>query len=566
LGETPGPGCFICPAPQEQHATAGYRRGPNGARYDHAMKMLAQLLIAAVLLAAAPVSVRAGDAATSIPGTAWAGPSASSSVGGAIVDRVWRLEIDAGRFAIVRLNGEVGAELGLYLFPGSARSVVEDFPLRSSARPGGTQTIAASLGPGTYYVNVNGRNADRAYRFTVSISLFVDPTPPILAPRLANGATRVTGDLVEIFPTASDSLSGVSAVRFRLEGAEWSDWTSSINMITVPIAGLVEGDAAIEVQAQNGVGLTSGAAMLRFVVDRTGPIATPFGAPTRGYALSSRPTIAYRFSEPMSATSMSDSIVVSDVSGRRISGVMNYDATELVARFSPSEPLELGRTYAVDLVGASDVAGNSALSTGGWSFTYLARTSIAATLSVPSVRFGGATALKGTVTGIPNGSLVEIERRSMGGSEWLAAGTSIVRGGAIFSSITPLTSSDYRVRFSEGQTLAPSLSATMKVVVRPRLELSGAGGTVRVRLAGAKVQLLGYSDPQVLPMVFAQYRCNAAFSSCTRVGGDSLMPDLNGRAVATWIAKKGYWAFRLKTAGTADYSAASTGLLKFRVP
>ena len=425
------------------------------------------IIASALLVAVFPNGARADDVATSIPGTTWVGPSATSTVGGTVIDRVWQFEIETGRVAIIRVVGESGAQLGLYLFDGSARSLVDDDPIRSSSKEGGTQAVAASLTPGTYYVNVNGRNKDRSYRFTLSIGLYADPTPPTLSPSLVGGGTRVSGEQMEIRTMAADTLSGVAAVRFRLQGAEWSEWSDHVESFIAPIGSIPEGDLLVEVEAQNGVGLVSGVAPLRLFVDRSAPNATPIGAIVRGVTTSNRPSIGYTFDEPMRSITVADAIVVSDFSGRRIYGEVTYDPVDRVALFTPSVALELGRTYAVDMVGAEDLAGNPARSPGGWSFTYLARTKISATASASSVTYGGSVVLRGSTTGIPNGEQVVIERRIPGGEEWSVATTALVRNGAIYASITPDSASEVRVRFAGSGTLAPAASSTLKVLVKP---------------------------------------------------------------------------------------------------
>ena len=514
---------------------------------------------------AAPAASRGADSTADIPGALWVGPSIADTVGGPFVDRVWRLEIAEGRVAMLRLAGENGAELGLYLFDRYARSVVTDDPIKSSAKAGGTQSIVASLPPGTYYVDVNGRNVDRAYAFTLSVSLFPDLTAPELLPRFTDGNPRASGPSVVVLPNAFDSLSGVESIRHRIGGAEWSDWKPYNAQVAVPLPD-AEGSYEIGLEVRNGVGLTSATAVLTVVVDRTAPSATPVSAFINGFATSARPRIAYRFSEAMSRTSVGSALVVTDFRGSRIAGSVVYDATTNVGTFTPSESLELGKSYAVDLVGARDLAGNLALSPGGWSFVYVQPTSVRGSVSTNAVKVGSTVKISGSTKGIPAGTRVSLEWRAAGSLEWRVVGNSVVRGDATAAIVSPISSGAYRMTYAGDFTRAASVSAQMKVTVRPALNLSGAGGYVRVRSAGATVTLRGLADPTTLPLVFARYRCNASFTSCVRVGGETVSAGPDGRATATWVASSGYWGFRLKTAGTVDFSASSTALLKFRVP
>jgi len=527
------------------------------------MKRASLVIVAALLCLTFPAGARAEDGGSNIPGTDWVGPSVTSTAGGPFVDRVWRLVLTEGRVAMIRLAGDSGAELGLYLFDQYAQSILLDDPLKSSAKEGGTQSIVASLPAGTYYVNVNGRNTDRARGFTLSISLFADLTPAELFPRVASGIARVSGSSVEILPQAYDALSGVAAVRYRLQGGVWGDWTTSTERVWVTLP-QAEGPYIVELQAKNGVDLVSDTAQVSVVVDRTPPTAAPVDAAT--FVTSARPQIAYRFSEPMLVASIRSSLVVSDFTGARIDGSFSYVAANQTAVFTPTLPLELGKSYAVDLVGATDLAGNRAASPGGWTFTYLLSTSVKGSLSATSILAGGPLALRGTSSGVPTGSRVSIEWQPSGSSTWVAAGMALVRAGAFYSSLTPESSGAYRATYVGDATRAPSTSKTLKVSVRPALQLSGAGGYVRVRRSGTSVALRGYADPQGLPLVFARYRCNASFTSCVRAGGETVFAGSDGRATSTWVATKGYWGFRLKTAATAAFEPASTSLLKFRVP
>ena len=118
----------------------------------------------------APV-VAAADNPGEIPGVLWVGPMQRSNVGGAVYDRVWRLELPIGRIAVIEVEGDRGAELGLYLFDETAITLLSADPLKTSARQGGSQSIVATLPAGTYYIDVNGRNPDAAYGFSISVSL-----------------------------------------------------------------------------------------------------------------------------------------------------------------------------------------------------------------------------------------------------------------------------------------------------------------------------------------------------------------------------------------------------------
>jgi hypothetical protein len=176
----------------------------------------ASLMVAGLMLGSAPQRARAEDNAAEIPGVPWVGRAVTGLIGAETVDKVWRLELPEGRVGIFRVTGEAGAELGLYLFDSSATSVLTATPLKTSAKAGSSQRFVSLLPAGTYYVNVNGRNVDRKYAFSLSISLIEDPTPPFISIVTASGKTRVSSTEVRMKVFASDGLSGVDALHTPL--------------------------------------------------------------------------------------------------------------------------------------------------------------------------------------------------------------------------------------------------------------------------------------------------------------------------------------------------------------
>ena len=517
-----------------------------------------------LLLSFGAPAVRAEDAASDIPGTLLVGPSINSAVGGAVVDRVWRIELREGRVGMVRIQGEPGAELGLYIFDRSASSIVHDAPLKSAALPGPSQSLVVGLPAGTYYINVNGRNLDRTYAFTLSLSLFPDLTGPELRPRTSSGSKRVSGTSATINPQAFDGLSGVTALRYRFDDGPWSEWVEYSAQLRVALPA-VEGPHSLFMEARNGVGLSSDPAPLLLYVDRTDPTATAIGGILSGFTTSARPTITYRFSESMSRASIQRALTVTTFFGKGVPGLVTYNEATLSATFTPDESLELGGTYAVDLVGATDIAGNSALSPGGWSFTYLSRTKLGIAASARTIAYGDVVKVSGTTSGIPSNDRVALEWSPNGSATWSQAGSAFVRKGTWSVVVSPSANGRYRVVYQSAGTRAPATSAELPITVRPALSLSGAAGYVRSRSAGVTVSLRGLADPIGAQIVFARYRCNASFTSCVRDGGVTATLDESGRMVGTWVATKGYWGFRLKSAGSATQLGASTGLLKFSV-
>lgn len=529
------------------------------------------LLLVSGAYASVPVAVAAADNPSEIPGVLWGGAPQRSSVGGSVFDRVWRLELPVGRIAVIEVAGDAGAELGLYLFDDTAITLLSADPLKSSARPGGSQNIVATLPTGTYYIDVNGRNTDAAYGFTISVSLVEDKTPPIATLRLKSGGLRISSVTPALQLQAYDSLSDVTVARMRLSGNPWGEWVTAVKDVSVTLPA-IEGDYVVEAQVKNGVNLTSETASLRLTLDLTPPVATSTSPTQRAVLTTSRPTFSYAFSEAIKGASWSQGFKLTRSDGAAVPGTYAYNATKLTATFTPSSALIVGAAYVVRLDGVTDLAGNfvrsSATAAGveSWSFTYLRPVSITtAVASVPKVIFGSSVRLRSEVNGVPAGSMLQLERRVEGGA-WEFVTSAFVRAGVVVAYDSPQSGYSYRFRFLGDSTSAPAASRVAAVAVLPVVRLSGERSYVRVRARGVTVALNGFADPAKATVSFVRYRCTSTYSSCTRVATTSAVTGDDGRATINWVATKGYWAFKLVAPAAGGLSTGSSGLLRIRVP
>ena len=226
-------------------------------------------LAAGFLPSATPV-VAAEDPTANIPGVAWPGSSVASRVGGAIYDRVWRLTLNEPRLVVISLSGASGSQLGLYVFDSGATSVTSGTPIAVAAKPGGSQSLSLPLQAGTYYVDVNGRNPDRAYTFNLSIVTIPDRSPPFVTLTISDGRGLISDPDSTITVDARDSLSGVARVRVRIDDGAWGEWIAYSS--TLPISFVpVEGRHSVDVEAENGLGLVSDTARETVDLDLTAP-------------------------------------------------------------------------------------------------------------------------------------------------------------------------------------------------------------------------------------------------------------------------------------------------------
>ena len=522
-------------------------------------------MVAAVPLGVPFGTIAAIDASQEIPGAAWPGGVVTSNVGGPIFDRVWKLDLPQGRVAVIRLTGEAGAELGLYLFSGSATSVTSDTPLASSAVAGGRQSIVRGLAQGSYYINVNGRNVDRAYRFLISVSLAPDLTPPTVRPATGTKSNRVSGDTVELLPNAVDSVSGIDAIRARKQGEPWGEWQFAVDRIVVPLP-LGEGAVSFEVQARNGLGMESEVGTLELFVDRTAPTVSAVGSAATGIVTDPRPRISYEFNEPMDAMSTRNALLLVDSYGSRVAGRATYDTTTNRVTFVPDAPLKIGSGYIVDLVGATDVAGNVGSAASGWSFSYLSKTGIRAAVTSSTIAFGSSLEIRGTTEGVPKGAVLSIQWRESSAGAWTEIGRKLSNGPLFTVRAAPLGTGAIRVSFAGDLTRAPSTSRALQVTVRPALTLVGAGPGVATAKRGATIQLSGSVSPSYETVSLLAYKCNSLFKQCTLASETALVPDADGRILQTIVARKGHWVYRLSVDAQGAVASGVSARYRLDVP
>ena len=535
------------------------------------MHRLAHLLIALTFLtiAIAPFSSARGLAADAdIPGIELPSGTIRSSVGGSVYDRVWRIELPEGRVALIRLFGSAGAELGLYLFDSNARSLSTALPLRQSAKPGGTQRITAVLPAGVYYINVNGRNTNRQYDFTLSVSLLKDPTPPVVTVDIADGSTRIaiSGPLVKI--TAIDTLSGVLDIRLRVNDGVWGEWMAPETELVVNLPA-VEGRHRVEVQARNNAGLISDPGADEVILDLTSPTATLLRPLENVTVVNNRPTLVYRFDEALNAAAWSRAgLVLFSLDGDSVSGRGTYDAARRIGAFT-FEDLLPGVEYIVQPGDAMDLAGNR-VNLAPWTLTYLVPTAIS--VIDRSVLATGATpaSLTFRARGIPAGSTLLIERlepTESGGERWRLVGSTTAQGDGKLQrvEITPDRSARYAIRYPGSATHATSRTSSISVTLTPTITRIG-GSTIRpVALGAAGIAEFRVDPTGIAAGTLLRSSCSSDFSRCTIVERRPITIDASGFVSVTWVPTRGTWSWQLQLADTADHEAALSARANFRV-
>jgi hypothetical protein len=543
------------------------------------MNMRARVLAIAVVVIAglAPTHVYAtADKVTDIPGVLLDGGSVKSAVGGTTYDGVWRIEVTAPRVLSIRLDSlETGAELGLYLLANGITSLQDEFfdiyTLKSSALPGGVQRITRAVSPGTYYINVNGRNVDRAYKFSLSISLVPDPTPPIATLSVAGGKSAINNELTTATITARDALSGVSSYRIRVAGESWNEWTTvetiSTLSLTVPLQlRAISGLQRVDLETRNSLGLVSDLASDSVTLDLVAPRATrltPTGA--GGITTVAKPVVTYQFSETMSAaTWLTGGLFVAFADGQPVAAKFTYDTKLRRGSWVPTSNLPIGSTIVITGGSPTDIAGNKA-EIEPFSLTYLAPTKLVAAATSGKPFIDAPLNLRVTSTGIEAGATVWLERYT--GTEWVGyRSTALTTTGGRVNMPVP-ESGRYRWRYQSDGLRKEAISSAFTIAVRPRVVLTGQSiTTARSVVRGQLVTIAGVANPVSTPVNLTLYSCNSSFSSCTPRETTPLVPGADGSFSLAWTPAKGYWVWGVKSTATADYSAGSSPLYRFRAP
>jgi hypothetical protein len=306
---------------------------------------------------AAHVDAVSDPVAAEIPGTPLSAGSVSGAAGGTIVDQVYSFEIPEKAVLVISLSGEIGSELGLYLFDESSTSILSNTPVAQAAKPGGQQTLVRSfLEPARVYINVNGRNLDRPYAYSLQVTLLIDTSPPVFR-ELIVPATTKTAELC-IYISASDPTSSVREVSVG-EASNTPDWVSYVGPARY-CTELAPGttDRSILIAAKNGIGLIA-----RRVVGVTTDDYAPElvgSTPAGEVLLTGQEAISWRFNEPIfSAVSSQPLVRIQSADGRLLSGTTRLSMNRRTIDWTPNRAIPAGSVVLASLSAITDAAGNT---------------------------------------------------------------------------------------------------------------------------------------------------------------------------------------------------------------
>ena len=327
------------------------------------MKLLSRLLVSGALLVAftPQISPVRAAGAPDIPGAPLQSSTVQSRVGGPTVDEVYQITVAPGSVLVASLRGESGAELGIYLFDAEATNIGTGVPVAQSAKPGGSQAISIGLEyGGVFYININGRNLEREYAYTLSVSVTRDSSPPVFLE--ASMASRSQSTSVCAKVQGRDPTSGIDSVRIRdvlaPGSAEWVRYQGSGSYCASISAG--NGPRTIDVALRNGVGLVSTPKNFVVVVDDAAPVLKSTRPGQGGIFYTPRVSIVWEFNEAIKIPSGVPSVVFAvDQRGNILLGRARVTTSGRGIRWDPAAAIAPGRTLLVGLNGVTDLAGNT---------------------------------------------------------------------------------------------------------------------------------------------------------------------------------------------------------------
>jgi hypothetical protein len=513
---------------------------------------LGSIVVSAMLLAGTGIVANSPSALAApesdIPGIPLPGPSVSGPLGGPIYDVVYRLQVPAESVVVAGLTGSSGTDFDLYLFDGSATSVVNNVGVvaRSTGPTSTESLVAPSKFGGTYYLDLNGAT-DVAGTYTLTVQVVADPTPPSLQVQL-NGGRSVTNDpLVSVTIVASDDLSGVSDVALSGDGLLYQPWIPYVAHTSWQFPP-GDGIKRVWVKARNGVGLESQPFEASIVLDTVRPRVISVSPEPNSVTTDLRPIIAVVFSKPLDPTTwQTHAFVLQSTDGTLVRGTFAYYIATQTGTFVPDTDLTPGVLYFATVGPAKDLAGNEVETTGSWWLKPLIPTSVSLDAPAAVVTFGDQLTLTGT-TSTPPGDTLSVQARVALEEDFATVTTVAPSAGRYSAAFRPPANATYRISYAGSAIAQGSISNTARVVVRWRVFLSGRGpAIVRSGTVGRPIVVQARVAPVVTgqSVSFRLYRYDAVRRAYVYAGSRGTKTFADGTASIVWTPLAGRWQWRV---------------------
>ncbi|MDB5082707.1 MAG: hypothetical protein JWP00_4631, partial [Chloroflexi bacterium] len=137
--------------------------------------------------------------------------------------------------------------------------------------PNETQTYSQE---GNYAIAITLKNPDGSEGLVRNIYFTIDRTPPVLGYRLTPTPDKATGKSlvpVSVQLAATDDLSGIASIEYRVNGGQWLTYTSDTTKTSLTVS--ENGTYTINYRATDGAGNITQADTINFVIER--PVTQP---------------------------------------------------------------------------------------------------------------------------------------------------------------------------------------------------------------------------------------------------------------------------------------------------
>lgn len=527
------------------------------------------LMTAAVLMVGwfAPTSVIGADNASDIPGVPLPGTVASGQLGGPIYDVVYRVVVPAGSVILAALSGTSGTDFDLYLFDGSATSVVSKVGLlTSSTGPTSTESVSwpTRIG-GTFYVDLNGATNVEG-TFTLTVQVVPDPTPPMVSLTLGGGRALTSSRTVSLVVNGFDDLSGVSQMSFSDDGQDWTPWEPYATTKVWDL-GATDGTRTVWCRVQNGVGLVSSPARLVVVLDTVPPHVT-WLSPSPGTSVTAaRPTFSVRFDEPIDAASwFSGGLVIQDPTGAVVPGAYGFAPAVIAGSFTPSQPLTPGVVYIVTVARVHDEAGNDIGPVPSWTIKRVIPTSLSLAVSSTVVQYGAQVSFT-THASLPPGESATLEERTAGTVVFSPVTDSPVIAGLASVRLSPQFSATYRLDYPGSAVATSRMSTEVRVLVRRAVSIAGRGPAfLRTGVVSRSIPIVARVAPAgSTPVVFVASRYDPSRGRYREMSRFVRVTDAAGRATLRWTPSSGLWSWRVLVPPSALFANNASALYRWLI-
>jgi hypothetical protein len=507
------------------------------------------------------------DSSADIPGVPLSPGVVVGSLGGNIYDAVYSLDVAPGTVILASLTASAGTDFDLYLFDGSATTVVNNVGvIARSAGPTSTESLSYGTAVGgRFYVDLNSATpAVGIYTLVVQV---ISDRPAVAALTLDDGRALTSSTTVSARVSALGSLSSPSRMAFSADGIVWQPWRpyQAVSSWTFPDG---DGPKTLWARVESEAGAASGPVSASIVLDTQRPSVTAIQPAINSDLVGPRPSVTVTFSEPIDPASWTQlGLVVQTPDGVLIPGIYAVSGPT-VGTFRPIDDLVPGGAYVMTVGAVRDVAGNLVVPNGSWVATDRPAPELTVSASPRVVDRGATSLLAGRLTAPTGVASLTLEARPVGAQTAPALRTvPVTADGSFSASVKPSSTTEYRLDVpAAGGFGAGSVSSV--VYVRRVVRLNSSSSVVHSGRVGARVSIIATvnSVASEVGVVFRLERWNPASRSWRLVGTLRRHTDSAGRAGVSWAPSgKGLYRWRATAASTVEYSTGSSPWVRWSI-